>query len=194
MTMSSSSRRSSPLEPALCEWGAPANMAGPWACVLIGIRHAATPGEILLSDDGVERAWIDGKPVPLGTYRREAERAVRELAKQYPHGALARDLARLDEARRRVRTTRTLLRSFLGPRPVRLGLLSRRRTRRPMRRVRVARKLRHRGADPPDPPGAEEPPSSDTALTVVFAIGEGARGRTRWQWVLPRSGRRRWPT
>src|SRR5262249_58939961 len=88
MTMSESPRRSRPIEAALCEWGAPVNMASPWACVLIGIRHAATPGEIVLNDDGVERAWLDGKAVPLGTFRREAGRAVRELARQDPKGTL----------------------------------------------------------------------------------------------------------
>src|SRR5258708_27271689 len=97
MTMFESPRRSRPIEPAQCEWGAPVDTTSRWACVLIGIRHAATPGEIVLNDAGVERAWIDGKPVPLGAYRREAELAVPDLAKQYPDGALTRDLAQLHE-------------------------------------------------------------------------------------------------
>jgi hypothetical protein len=191
MTMSESPRRSRPIEPALCEWGEPVDMASRWACVLIGIRHAATPGEIVLNDDGVERAWVDGRAMPLGAYRREAERAIRELARKYPNGALARDLARLDEARRRVRMARTFLRSPSGTSPARLGILGRLRARRPMRRVRVARKVRHRGADPPDPSEGEEPPSPSKALTAAFEVGRGAGSRPRW-WVRPCSGRRRW--
>ena len=191
MTMSESPRRSRSIEPALCEWGAPVDPASPWACVLLGIRHAATPGEIVLGDDGVERAWVGGKSVPLGTYRREAERAVRELASQYPKGALARDLAALDAARRRARMTRTLLRSSSGRTSARLGSPGRARARRPVRRARLTRRLRRRGTDPPDPSG-EEPPRSASAPVVVYIAGPASRATSRRR-ARPRSRRRRWP-
>jgi len=192
MTMSESPRRSRSIEPALCEWGAPVNVASPWACVLIGIHHAATPGEIVLGDDGVERAWIDGRPVPLGTYRREAERAVRELASQYPKGALARDLAILDAARRRSRMGRTLLRSSSRMTSARFGSLGRARARRPVRRARVARRLRRRGGDPPDPSGEERSPRSASAPAVVDLTGSASR-TAAWRRARPCSRRRRWP-
>jgi hypothetical protein len=156
MTTSTEPRPSpAPIEPAIAERWDHADPTDPWACTLLGMRHAVTPGQAEVSDRGVERAWIDGRPVPLDAFRVEAERSVREQAKRLPNGALAQDLARLDAMRANARAARAgALRALsTSGQPRRVRTPWHRRAPRRARRVGIARRVRARGADPPEPPG-----------------------------------------
>jgi hypothetical protein len=143
-----------PIEAAIAERWDHVDPTDPWACTLLGMRHAVTPGQAEVSDRGVERAWIDGRPVPLHAFRAEAERSVRDQAKQFPNGALAEDLARLDATRANARAARAAAQHALSTsgQPRRVRTPWHRRARR-TRRVGIARRVSARGADPPEPPG-----------------------------------------
>ena len=116
----------------------------------LGLKHAVIPGDAAFTDEGIEAAWIDGTPVSAGAFCQATECAVREHARRFPEGALARDLARLD-ARASAKATRVASQSFSRTHRARSSYV-RRAPRRVRRRVVVRGARITRCTDPPEPP------------------------------------------
>jgi len=148
---------------------APPNVIDPrsqWAMVELGTRHGVLPGQVVTNEDGtVVEAWLDGRAVSPGTFRTATESLLRAQAKAFPNGKLAKELAGLERARRRLRGVRALcvpIRRSCDRVSRTDGRRHRRSPRRAARR-HALRKARVRSGDPPEPPpaprAASAPPS-----------------------------------
>jgi hypothetical protein len=162
----------------------------------LGILHAVMPGDAAFTDEGVEAAWIDGQPVAGDDFCAKAERAVREHVHQFPSGALARDVARLDASRAAAARAAALLSLSRGQR-ARTPCV-RRAPRRVRRRVVVRRARITRCTDPPEPPheGTARYHQRDQHLAAVgVAQSLDARWASRGKRAPRRAGGRRitWP-